>query len=694
MVAFKAFDPDPDITDPDDPYFGTGQWTYDDGTSTYGQGDPEQARALWQPPAAPDQRTAELDLSPPKSYAEELGIVDLPQNQASDAPAAPKAPDPVAPVSNSSAPAADAGGVQIPRASRIAWVHNNPGNLKFVGQDGATQGEPAEDGGHWAAFETPEEGVAALNRQIELDATRGKSVREFVSKYAPPGSNDTETYIRQASDALGADPDAKLSAIDRSKVLAFMARKESGTELGGSSLPEQSPAAPQMPGVPPSTMAGMRPALAEMRGTPLAPEQLEERQRLITQQTAAAMAASQGAAAERQRGRDEALAMVQTQSDQFKNSQEAQLAQQLKTRQEAERNIQQTMSTQLDPGRVIKQMSAGDVVLGVLALALGGLGQTMQQRAGNRGAQNGAVNMLEKVLDGDIEQQKEDKRSRLAHWTRVFGDAQMGERATRAEMWTAAGKMAEYKAQHAAGNADIQAQMMQESASLMARGQQEQNALIDRENERLSVRYAPPDPDKMGGIDLLAQALKVDGALEQSGYTREQRQQMLARMGLPPPSGESQREQKTREDSEKVERDALTLTEGEGKAEAGWQTVQQYGQAVGLKRDPKTGKYVADEVSDMLVAPGLKEVIPGMLGAGKPIEAAREAAIDGLARLQTGAAISKEEEERFTRLLGDSEATRAQIATNLNALEALIQSRRKQNRVGASGAPASWKGPR
>lgn len=125
----------------------------------------------------------------------------------------------------------ETGAVVIPDSARIAKVHNNPGNLKFVGQDGATEGEPAEDGGSWAKFDSPEAGLEALRAQIELDASRGQTLREFVTKYAPPGSNDTETYIAQAAKELRASPDDPLSAVDTYDVLRFVAKKESGTEL-------------------------------------------------------------------------------------------------------------------------------------------------------------------------------------------------------------------------------------------------------------------------------------------------------------------------------------------------------------------------------------------------------------------------------------------------------------------------------
>lgn len=479
-MAFTGFDPDPEITDPEDPYFGTGVWSYDDGTSMYGQGDPEQARALYKPPAPTAPAAPDPDGAGPA---------------APPAIARPPEPAPVNPPAR--AEESEQPGISIPKSSRIAYVHNNPGNLKYVGQEGAHQGEPAEDGGYWAAFETPEEGVAALGRQVEVDAGRGQTVREFISKYAPPGSNDTEQYIAQASQALGADPNAKLSDIDRNKVVAFMAQKESGTDLGGSSLPPQASARPPMPGLPGGASFGGLPiATAEVRGQPLSPEQVQQRQQSTYDQTMTQVAGVQDATRARQQGREEALALVQDQHNRFMNDQQAQLDARTKAKLEAENNVKAAMATQLEPGRIIKNMSTGDVILGVIGLALGGLGQTMQQRGGQRGAQNMALSQLEKAIADDIEQQKEDKKSRVAHWTRVFNDEESGIRAARAEMYNAAGQFAQYQAQQKATNADIQAQMLQDSAALIAKGQEEAQGIVDKETERLSVRYQMPKPVK------------------------------------------------------------------------------------------------------------------------------------------------------------------------------------------------------
>lgn len=141
--------------------------------------------------------------------------------------------------SQMSAPAdGSMGEVRIPESKRIAYVHNNPGNLKYAGQEGAEQGEEAKapDGspaGHWARFPSVEAGLNALRDQVMRDAERGLSIRDFIMKYAPPtDNNDTERYIEDAVEALKAESgDDALAETDPYDVVRFIAMKESSTVL-------------------------------------------------------------------------------------------------------------------------------------------------------------------------------------------------------------------------------------------------------------------------------------------------------------------------------------------------------------------------------------------------------------------------------------------------------------------------------
>lgn len=116
--------------------------------------------------------------------------------------------------------------VTIPKTSNLAYVNNNPGNLRFAGQTGATQGQ-----GGFAKFSSPEEGVKALNNQIALDASRGHTLASFINKFAPPTENNTAQYISQAIANLGVTKDTPLSKIPTDKLVKFIALKESSTKI-------------------------------------------------------------------------------------------------------------------------------------------------------------------------------------------------------------------------------------------------------------------------------------------------------------------------------------------------------------------------------------------------------------------------------------------------------------------------------
>jgi hypothetical protein len=126
--------------------------------------------------------------------------------------------------------------VQPNGGPQLAFQNNNPGNLMYAGQTGAIKGA-----GGFAKFATPQDGYNALIKQVQLDQSRGLTLGQYVTKYAPPSSNNTAQYIQQAIQSLGASADTPLASIDASKVAQFQAQKESGTQIGGQSQqPSQS----------------------------------------------------------------------------------------------------------------------------------------------------------------------------------------------------------------------------------------------------------------------------------------------------------------------------------------------------------------------------------------------------------------------------------------------------------------------
>jgi hypothetical protein len=90
----------------------------------------------------------------------------------------------------------------------LAYRNNNPGNLMYVGQPGATQGANG-----LAVFSSYDAGYQALLNQINLDASRGETISQFTAKYAPASAgNDPTSYANTIASAAGLSPSDPLSA--------------------------------------------------------------------------------------------------------------------------------------------------------------------------------------------------------------------------------------------------------------------------------------------------------------------------------------------------------------------------------------------------------------------------------------------------------------------------------------------------
>jgi hypothetical protein len=101
-------------------------------------------------------------------------------------------------------------------------ANNNPGNLRFAGQPGATLGANG-----FAKFPTLAAGIAAANRQLDLYATRGvNTISKIISKWAPTSENDTAGYIAAVSKQLGKGANVELTPADRQRLLQAIFNKE------------------------------------------------------------------------------------------------------------------------------------------------------------------------------------------------------------------------------------------------------------------------------------------------------------------------------------------------------------------------------------------------------------------------------------------------------------------------------------
>ena len=77
----------------------------------------------------------------------------------------------------------------------------NVGNLRPVGSSTGFQ-----------QFDTPEAGIKAVDDQLRIYGSKHKlkTLREVISRYAPPSENDTDAYIKNVSQKTGLKPDEEI----------------------------------------------------------------------------------------------------------------------------------------------------------------------------------------------------------------------------------------------------------------------------------------------------------------------------------------------------------------------------------------------------------------------------------------------------------------------------------------------------
>ena len=127
--------------------------------------------------------------------------------------------------------------------------NNNPGNIDFRNQPGASL---ESKGGRFARFSTPEQGINAMSKQLDLYFT-GKSrnvtkpintIQDIITTWAPPENekgefeNDTAAYIAAVAKSMGVSPTAKLNLKDTNTKAALMSAMISH-ENGGNPYTQQ-----------------------------------------------------------------------------------------------------------------------------------------------------------------------------------------------------------------------------------------------------------------------------------------------------------------------------------------------------------------------------------------------------------------------------------------------------------------------
>lgn len=131
-------------------------------------------------------------------------------------------------------PGQDPGGPTPDSTDPRGIRNNNPGNIDFRGQAGATLERP---GGRFAKFETAYEGLAAMSNQLMRyyeGKTTGKKLRtiaDIISTWAPGNENNTEAYIAHMSKTMGVSPNTVLNLKDPQIMASLMSgiiQKENG----------------------------------------------------------------------------------------------------------------------------------------------------------------------------------------------------------------------------------------------------------------------------------------------------------------------------------------------------------------------------------------------------------------------------------------------------------------------------------
>lgn len=118
-------------------------------------------------------------------------------------------------------------GIELPRGDGYKSLprgvrNNNPGNLNFANQAGATK--EAGENGRFAVFGSMQEGAAALYRQLQLYMKRGtNTLSGIVNKYAPAGdNNNVGAYISALMKATGKGANEAIDSGDTGTIARLM----------------------------------------------------------------------------------------------------------------------------------------------------------------------------------------------------------------------------------------------------------------------------------------------------------------------------------------------------------------------------------------------------------------------------------------------------------------------------------------
>jgi hypothetical protein len=109
--------------------------------------------------------------------------------------------------------------------------NKNPGNLRDANNKIGLQGYGDDT---MAVFSSDRDGLAAMSRQLMLDAEKGKNrIDDYIRKYAPANENKTQEYINMVSNWTGFSPYEQLDMHNPdvlAKLMNSMIRVENGAQ--------------------------------------------------------------------------------------------------------------------------------------------------------------------------------------------------------------------------------------------------------------------------------------------------------------------------------------------------------------------------------------------------------------------------------------------------------------------------------
>lgn len=372
--------------------------------------------------------------------------------------------------------------------------------------------------------------------------------------------------------------------------------------------------------------------------------------------------------------------------------------------------IVEVSARKTDHNKIWKDKGALGTTLGLLGVALRSLTAT------KFGGPNTALQSIQEQKKQNLQAQMEDRDSELRGLEKELGSLDAAVPVFEARMNDALSKridamMLDEKSATVIANAKtMKGQLETEKAQKLAEGarayagtlatqesqgrQQSAQEGVEQGRSRLSGAGVGDTGAKgKSPQELYADLLELDKKEEERGVPREDRARKWQAYGFKPPAGESAPEMTNREQKEKVAREEEAMNEDQSKAESGMAMLHEQAEKSGLKRDQKTGKWTEPGGIEGTIVPGWSEGIGETFGQSTPIRDSRELAQEAFGRLVSGGAIQKDEEARFGKFFGEGKATRNQIASKLNELETLVNSRRKTKfRNAPRSAPDGWRG--